>query len=173
MFNTIFYSFLLIIQLFISDDSNTYNLKIERIGNAIKSNNFQKAITLTNDLNSQSLFYNYELENLLFLLSLKSGQKVKRMPKVNRKLFKTIQFFENGKQQQALDLLKLDISKNPVDSVIKWYEILDFSNRKYVIKSRRPQTNPYSIKSFNEKEALELLDLMKNKEKYIKYELSN
>lgn len=173
MFNSIFYSFLLIVQLFISDDSKTYNSKIDLIKKSIKTENYTKANLIAKDLISQSFFYNYELENLVFLLNLKSSKEDNKSLKVNRKIFKTIQLFENGKKKEALNFLKEELARNPSDSIIKWYEILNFSNQQVTIRKKTTVNQSNNKKGFDEKEALELLDLMKNKEKYIKYELPN
>jgi hypothetical protein len=162
---------MLFIQLYISDSAEVYNENINQLNTYLKIGEYDKANLLLNKLQSQTIFNNYELENAAFLLNLKSQYRSKKHYFVNKKIFKALQLFENGKQLESLDFLKKDLSKNSNDTTIVWYEILHHSAELSRFARAQKKQDLKISKVFDEKEAMDLLNLMKNKEKYIQYEL--
>lgn len=79
-------------------------------------------------------------------------------------------FFESGNKLKSLELLKHEISKNHSDTCIKWFEILNAKISRRNTKTILTNKEEVFKNQFNKIEALDILNLMKNKEKYIKYE---
>jgi len=172
LFITFLHSVLLILQLFISDNSEVYNLKIKQFENSLKQKDYSKAYTFLKELDRQSFFINYELEQVTLLLELKSNKsslkKVK--PNLNNAILNSLEFVSQKNFNFALKILKNDIALNHLDTTIKWFEILASNSKKNNQIARIGYKQEQPKKSFNERDALDLLNLMKNKEKYIKYE---
>ncbi|MEY4383983.1 MAG: hypothetical protein RI995_1525 [Bacteroidota bacterium] len=168
MFITFFHTFLLILQLLISDSSKLYNEKLIRLNFALNSTNYNTANQLIKDLKSQSFFYNNEIENLNFTMDLKQKSTIKDF-QLKNKILKSIYLFEKGQKKESIEILKSEISLNQNDSIIKWFEII-YDKVKIDNKQSQKELSTNKINAFNTNEAIDLLNLMKNKEKYIKYE---
>lgn len=171
MFNTFLYCLLLIIQLFVSDSAEIYNQKIGAINQLINKGDFKEASLKIQQLKKQTIFNNFELENTCFLLNLKTSKLTNKKYQVNKRIYHVLQLFNGGEKTEALNLLKYDLTKNPQDTTIMWYEILHHEVANNMRKMAKNNTIQKKSKVFDEKEAMDLLNLMKNKEKYIEYEL--
>ncbi len=168
MFIAIFHSFLLFLQLLISDSSKNYNKKLNEIEISLVRNDFRLAKKLLRELNSKTLFNNNHIYDQMNLIDLKSQlSNFQYKPRENKILF-ALMLFESENKFHSLDYLKHEIFISQSDSLVKWFEIIanqeqDFSK----LKNRNLNKERNKV---NKNEALDLLNLMKNKEKYIQYE---
>ncbi|MEY2794249.1 MAG: hypothetical protein RJA76_2241 [Bacteroidota bacterium] len=168
MFVTIFHSILLIIQLFISDSSSVYNQKLINIKFALRFKKFDSAKKSLMELESKNIFNNYQIHNQIKLIDLKSNKGYFDNELVKNKVLQALLLFENGKKNNSLEYLKSDISKFQSDTLVAWYEII--ASRQKISNNSKISFASNETKQFDTNEALDLLNLMKNKEKYIKYE---
>lgn len=168
MFITIFHSFLLIVQLFISDSSTNYNKKLKAISKSIQENNYEHSIKLLLDLERNTLFRNPQLENTLILLSLKERKLSSKIS--DNSMLNAINYFEKNSTIKSLEILKEEISLKQTDTCIKWFEIFNARLLKNQTKNQVSAIEKRPKATFDKNDALEILNLMKNKEKYISYE---
>lgn len=168
MFITIFHSFLLFVQLLISDSSTVYNKKLFAISTLIQEKKYDESIKLLMDLERKSIFNNPQLDNTLILLLLKEG---KSSPKISsNNILNAINFFEKNSRTKSIEILKSEISNKQSDTCIKWFEIFNARILKKHLNQQINTSDKSPEAKFDKNDALEILNLMKNKEKYIKYE---
>jgi len=168
LFITIFHCFLLILQLFISDSSAVYNKKLLTISQSIQEKNFKLSLKLLLELERKTLFRNQQLLNTLILVSLKD-RKSNTFTSSNN-LLNAINYFENNSSKKSIEMLKSEISNKQSDTSIKWFEIINTRLTKHQSNLQVSSIDKRPEAKFDKNDALEILNLMKNKEKYIKYE---
>jgi hypothetical protein len=120
------------------------------------------------ELESKNIFNNYQIHNQIKLIDLKSNKGYFDNELVKNKVLQALLLFENGKKNNSLEYLKSDISKFQSDTLVAWYEII--ASRQKISNNSKISFASNETKQFDTNEALDLLNLMKNKEKYIKYE---
>ena len=171
MFSTYFYIFILIFQLFISDNAGYYNQNIVKINQLIEQKDYQKAYFEIKRIEKYLIFNNHELNKVKILISLKLNIGIKELIK-NKELDVyqwPIVLSKIGKTKEALVFLKRDIIENNNDSLIKLYEIY---SQKRGIQKKQSSFNTTLVenkKTIDNVDALALLDLMKKKEKFLAY----
>lgn len=170
MFSTYFYIFILVYQLFFSDNSGFYNQKIKEANALIFKKDYVKAYSIITDLNKTSLFENSNLSNCNILLSIKLDRELKHILKFSKltSFQKAIILSRLEKNNSTLLFLKNEIILNSNDSLIRLYEIFSANKKGKFITSSLKKQNLLSNKN-NDSDALILLDLMKKKEKYLIY----
>lgn len=168
MFVTLFHSILLVFQLLISDNSSSYNHKLIEINKYLQKRDYKQSFKLLRDIEKKTFFNNHQLDNLLLLLSIKTGERY--FIRGNNKILTSIKYFENGKKNISFSILQKEIAHKQSDTCIKWFEILNSKIKLTNNSTLELRTIQNNFKEFNKKDALDILNLMKNKEKYIQYE---
>jgi hypothetical protein len=170
LFSTYFYIFILVYQLFFSDNSGSYNQKIKEANALILKKDYVKAYSIITVLNKTSLFENSNLSNCNISLSIKLDRDLKQILKFSKltSFQKAIVLSRLEKNKSTLLFLKNEIKLNSNDSLIRLYEIFSAQKKGDFITSSLKKQNVLPNKN-NDSDALILLDLMKKKEKYLIY----
>ena len=171
MFPSYFYIFILFYQLFFSDNSGLYNQKINEVNHLITSKEFNKAFIIITKIKKSTIFENTNLSNCSTLLAIKLDSELKEVLKYSKltNFQRAIILSKLKKNNSALSFLKSEITFNNNDSLIKLYEIFS-SIKPDNLASKKTLNGQNLFITNNETEALILLDLMKKKEKFLKYD---
>ena len=170
MFSSIFYIIILFFQSFYAESNFGYNQQIKQINNLVSQRDFREAYELIKALEEKSVFTNNDLTRMRRSLALKVHNNqidIFENPRtLNDYVIYSLRLFKNKNYKTSLTFCKSIIVKQPAasDSLIKLFEIISVHapvNNQFNLQ-RNQQT---SFKNMRLNEAMNLLDLMKRKEK--------
>lgn len=170
MFSTYFYIFILVYQLFISDNSGLYNNNIGKVNQLITNQEYKKAYLLISKLHQSAIFENSNLTNCKILLGIKLNLQLEEiLTETELENYQKAIIWSKLKQNnRSLNILRREIILNSNDSIIKLYEIYSAKiKNKYATKG---SISPIQNSKIDETaDAMAILNLMKKKEKYLLY----
>lgn len=169
MFTTYFYIVVLFFQTFLAESNFQYNTKIRLVNQHIASKNYKEALQLIKYLQVNSIFTNNDVVRIDRILSIKENKSSLQADFTARNLedrvVKSLLLYQNRDFENSIEFTKLSLQEsNSTDSIIKIYEI---------IKEKIPEQNQLKSQKVNVttsnkmylKDAMNLLELMKRKEK--------
>lgn len=169
MFTTYFYIVVLFFQTFLAESNFQYNTKIRLVNQHIASKNYKEALQLIKYLQVNSIFTNNDVVRIDRILSIKENKSSLQADFSARNLedrvVKSLLLYQNRDFENSIEFTKLSLQEtNSTDSIIKIYEI---------IKEKIPEQNQLKSQKVNVttsnkmylKDAMNLLELMKRKEK--------
>jgi len=169
VFATYYYIVILFFQSILAESNFEYNNQIRIINQHIYQQEYKGALLLIKKLESKSIFTNNDLVRLNRILSIKVNQTNLQSDYNPRSLgdyvVKSLVFYQNRNFQKSIEFTKVSLQDNIAsDSLIKIYEII---SEKIPVQSK---IKPYSMQvvtsnKLHLNEAMNLLDLMKRKEK--------
>lgn len=170
MFSSLFYILILIFQSFNAESNYSYNQQIRQINDLVTHRDFRNAYQQINKLEKKSVFTNNDLSrmrrNLALKVRMRSADNYENPRTLNDYVIKSLSLYKNKDYYSSMTFCKSIIVDQPVasDSIIKLFEILS------VHAPLKNKSNPNikvqtSIKNMRLIEAMNLLDLMKRKEK--------
>ncbi len=169
MFTTYYYIFILLLQSFYAESNYEYNAQIQRVNRYLDQRDYSKALQVVIAMERKSIFTNNDLSRVKRYLAIKVDRKkfdLNYSPKTHGDyVLKTLTLYQNKDFEEALDYSKNSIKDVSVsDSLIRIYELVAFKSPKIFRDKKQSNQNqsPLNIR-FNE--AMNLLDLMKRKEK--------
>ncbi len=170
MFSSLFYILILIFQSFYAESNYSYNQQIQQINDLVSHRDFRNAYQLITKLEEKSVFTNNDLtrmrRNLALKVRMRRADNYDNPRTLNDYVINSLSLFKNKDYNASMAFCKSIIVNQPVasDSLIKLFEILS------VHAPLKNQMNPLlkqqtSFKNMRLNEAMNLLDLMKRKEK--------
>jgi hypothetical protein len=169
VFTTYFYIVVLFFQTFLAESNFQYNTKIRLVNQHIASKNYKEALQLIKYLQVNSIFTNNDVVRIDRILSIKENKSSLQADFTARNLedrvVKSLLLYQNRDFENSIEFTKLSLQEtNSTDSIIKIYEI---------IKEKIPEQNQLKSQKVNVttsnkmylKDAMNLLELMKRKEK--------
>jgi hypothetical protein len=169
VFTTYFYIVVLFFQTFLAESNFQYNTKIRLVNQHIASKNYKEALQLIKYLQVNSIFKNNDVVRIDRILSIKENKSSLQADFTARNLedrvVKSLLLYQNRDFENSIEFTKLSLQEsNSTDSIIKIYEI---------IKEKIPEQNQLKSQKVNVttsnkmylKDAMNLLELMKRKEK--------
>lgn len=170
MFSSLFYIAILFIQSIYAESNFSYNQQVGEINDLVEKGKFREAYQGIRKLEDNTVFTNNDLARMRRKLELKIPLKPQveyYTPKtLNEYIIRSLSFYQNRDFSLSLAFCKNIIVNEPIvaDSLIKMFEI--FSEQAPLEKnSITHQVRQKSIKNIRINEAMNLLDLMKRKEK--------
>ena len=170
MFSTLFYILILFFQSIYAESNFRYNQHIQEINENISDNKLKAAFNQIQQLEKRGIFTNNDLLRMKRNLGLKIHSKLPLsnfQPRtLNEFVIRSLALYQSKAFGQSLTFCKNIIVQEPVssDSMIKVFEIL--ASQAPVDKSKMLVRNQNTqIKNIQLNEAMNLLDLMKRKEK--------
>ena len=169
MFTSYFYIFILILQLFFAESNFDYNKDVQLVNSLILNQKNKLAFRLVRTMEKKGIFTNNDLVRIDRYLSLKIGTSTldtSYVPKLAGDYsIKSLAYFQNQQYSKAVEISKLGVQDNfGSDSLIKLYEIIEAKAPKF--KHDITQNRQASLsKNIRLNEAMNLLNLMKRKEK--------
>ncbi len=170
MFSTYFYIIILVFQSLYAESNYSYNQKINAINSLTATNKYKAAYTNITKLEQRSIFTNNDLARMKRNLGLKIGSESNDLTKgprtLNEYIIKSLALYHQKNFTNSLAFCKEIIVTEPIvaDSMIKIFEILAYQVPKEknisFLKSQISSNNNIRLN-----EAMNLLDLMKRKEK--------
>lgn len=169
MFTTYFYILILLIQSFITESNFDYNKKIQLVNAHVLIRENKEALRLIKLLKRKSIFTNNDLARIDRRLSLKVNQAVFESdfhPRLmSDYIIKSLGFYQKNEFASSLEFTKSSLETSVVsDTLIKLYEILA-ENAPAHFPSKQKKLESITSKNIQLNEAMNLLDLMKRKEK--------
>jgi hypothetical protein len=169
VFTTYYYIFILLLQSFYAESNFEYNAQIQQVNKYVDQQNYSKALQVINTMESKSIFTNNDLSRMKRYLAIKVDRNffdLNYSPKtVGDYVLKTLTLYQNKDFAAALAYSKMSIKNTYVsDSLTRIYELVAVKSPQIFRenKSLHQNQSPINIR-FNE--AMNLLDLMKRKEK--------
>lgn len=167
MFATYFYIFILLFQLYFAESNFEYNKDVQVVNELLLKQESSQAFRLVRKMEKKGIFTNNDLVRIDRYLSLKMGLNPLDSSYTPRNsgeyAFKSLVYFQKHHYTKAVQLSQhsLQISS---DSLVKLYEILVARTPK--LKREWTQNNQVRLtNNIRLNEAMNLLDLMKRKEK--------
>jgi hypothetical protein len=158
-----------LLQSFYAESNYEYNAQIQRVNRYLDQRDYSKALQVVIAMERKSIFTNNDLSRVKRYLAIKVDRKkfdLNYSPKtLGDYVLKTLTLYQNKDFEEALDYSKNSIKDISVsDSLIRIYELVAFKSPKIFRDKKQSNQNqsPLNIR-FNE--AMNLLDLMKRKEK--------
>lgn len=175
MFSSLLYIAILFYQNLYSVSNKAFNEKIQAINELVVKQDYLKATILANNLRQKSIYINGDLEVIFNLLSLKSSQFIDpnkltrsfRNYNTDNEIIFSFLYTKSQNPIKAEKILTDAIKKSSnSDSLIRVFEIIKTQNINknfnYLISSKQKLINKW-----NEKEAFQLLDMLKKNEKLL------
>ena len=170
MFSTFFYTIILFIQSFYAESNYRYNQQIELVNKLVSENKFKVAYKQIKSIESRSIFTNNDLNRMKRNLALKVGVKneelASRSKVLNEHVINMLSYFKKKEFKRSLSFCMDIIVHDPIlsDTMIKMYEIVTVH---VPVDKKEPSIINQARASSNLRlnEAINLLDLMKRKEK--------
>lgn len=170
MFSTFFYTIILFIQSFYAESNYRYNQQIELVNKLVSEKKFKVAYKQIKSIESRSIFTNNDLNRMKRNLALKVGVKneelASRSKVLNEHVINMLSYFKKKEFKRSLSFCMDIIVHDPIlsDTMIKMYEIVTVhipvdKKESSIINQARASSN------LRLNEAINLLDLMKRKEK--------
>ena len=170
MFSTYFYIIILFFQSLYAEGNFRYNQNIGTINTYVSESNYRAAYVSLRKLEKRSIFTNNDLARMKRSVSLKIQAEsidLNHRPKaLNEYIIQSLSLYQRKYFAKSLAFCKQIIVSGPFvsDSMIKVFEILAYQVPKESNKSS--QMNQIgSTNNIRLNEAMNLLDLMKRKEK--------
>ncbi len=169
MFTTYYYIFILLLQSFYAESNYEYNAQIQGVNRYLEQRDYSKALQVVIAMERRSIFTNNDLSRVKRYLAIKVDRKkfdLNHSPKtLGDYVLKTLNLYQNKDFEDALDYSKYSIKQFSVsDSLIRIYELVAFRSPTIIRDKKQSNQNPSPLNiRFNE--AMNLLDLMKRKEK--------
>jgi hypothetical protein len=170
VFSTWFYIVVLFFQSLIAESNSVYNQQIQSINQLIYQKKYPDAYRATEQLEIQSIFTNNDLmrlkRNLMLHVNVKNKDTIYKPRTFGDYVIKSLDYYQNKQYDFALDLIRLSMTEENanMDSLICYYEIIAF-NKPQNSTIRKTINRQASLKQLRINEALNILDLMKRKEK--------
>jgi hypothetical protein len=170
VFSSLFYILILIFQSFYAESNFSYNQQIRQINDLVSHRDFRNAYQQITKLEEKSVFTNNDLtrmrRNLALKVRVRSADNYDNPRTLNDFVINSLSIYKNKNYNASMAFCKSIIVDQPVvsDSLIKLFEILAFHAP---LKNKtKPQIKQQtSFKNMRLNEAMNLLDLMKRKEK--------
>ncbi|MEK6547688.1 MAG: hypothetical protein AABZ56_05185 [Bacteroidota bacterium] len=170
MFSSLFYIIILFIQTVYAESNFRYNQQIGRINSLVSHGNYIEAYQNIRSLEQKSIFTINDLTRMRRNLALKvhaNNLDVDYKPRtLNEYVVRSLSHYQNKEFSHSLSFCRSIIVEKPIvsDSMIKLFEII--AEQVPDEKRVNPLNNQLnSVKNLRLNEALNLLDLMKRKEK--------
>jgi hypothetical protein len=169
VFATYFYIFVLIFQLYFAESNFEYNKDVQLVNSLILKQKSNQAFGLVRSMELKGVFTNNDLVRMDRYLSLKLGLNPLDTSYLPRNTgdyaIKSLALFQKHNYSNAVNLSQRSLQVNlGSDSLIKIYEILLAKTPKF--KRELAQSKQSSLtKNIRLNEAMNILDLMKRKEK--------
>ena len=169
MFTTYYYIIILLFQSFLAESNFEYNQQIKIVNSEINNGNYSLALTLVKQLEKKSIFTNNELIRMDRNLSLKIHKPFNITDYSPRSMsdyvIKTLSYYQNKDFYTSIEFTKSSLQSSfASDSLIKIYELVAEKSPMHIQKKEltKQQVSTYKIQL---NEAMNLLDLMKRREK--------
>lgn len=145
-----------------------YNMAINQFNLLVKENKLTQAKSLLEKINKKSIFTNSEIDRRFNLIQIKLRESYFIHSSNQEAYIQSLIYLNQNKKTACLNSLREAIKNHPSDDNLKaLYEYLITENN---IFADYLSENNANQKKYSQKEALAILDLMKKKEKYIKYD---
>jgi hypothetical protein len=169
VFATYFYIFILVFQLYFAESNFDYNKDVEIVNTFILNQNNNQAFGLVRNMEKRGLFTNNDLVRIDRYLSLKMGanplDSIYSPRTTGDYAIKSLAFFQKHNYSNAVDISMESVQLNSgSDSLIKLYEILVARTPRFKRELTLNKQVTFT-KNIRLNEAMNLLDLMKRKEK--------
>ncbi len=169
MFTTYFYILVLLFQSIYGESNYEYNIQVELVNKYLNERNYPKALEITNKLKRNSIFTNNDIAKLHRKLTLKIDQKkfeIDFQPKSTEDfVLKSLGYYQNREFENAILFSRSGLYRNSVsDTLTKMYELIATQTPNNLFQTKKLSQN-HSIKQIKFSEAMNLLELMKRKEK--------
>lgn len=169
MFTTYFYIVVLFFQTFLAESNFQYNTKIRLVNQHIASKNYKEALQLIKYLQVNSIFTNNDVVRIDRIISIKENKSSLQADFTARNLedrvLKSLLLYQNHDFENSIEFTKLSLQKtNSTDSIIKIYEII----KEKIPEQKQLKSQKVNVTTSNKmylKDAMNLLELMKRKEK--------
>ena len=169
MFTTYFYIVVLFFQTFLAESNFQYNTKIRLVNQHIASKNYKEALQLIKNLQVNSIFTNNDVVRIDRILSIKENKSSLQADFTARNLedrvVKSLLLYQNRDFENSIEFTKLSLQEtNSTDSIIKIYEII----KEKIPEQKQLKSQKVNVTTSSKmylKDAMNLLELMKRKEK--------
>ena len=169
MFTTYFYIVVLFFQTFLAESNFQYNTKIRLVNQHIASKNYKEALQLIKYLQVNSIFTNNDVVRIDRILSIKENKSSLQADFTARNLedrvVKSLLLYQNRDFENSIEFTKLSLQEtNSTDSIIKIYEII----KEKIPEQKQLKSQKVNVTTSSKmylKDAMNLLELMKRKEK--------
>jgi hypothetical protein len=169
VFTTYFYIVVLFFQTFLAESNFQYNTKIRLVNQHIASKNYKEALQLIKYLQVNSIFTNNDVVRIDRIISIKENKSSLQADFTARNLedrvLKSLLLYQNHDFENSIEFTKLSLQKtNSTDSIIKIYEII----KEKIPEQKQLKSQKVNVTTSNKmylKDAMNLLELMKRKEK--------
>jgi len=169
VFTTYFYIVVLFFQTFLAESNFQYNTKIRLVNQHIASKNYKEALQLIKNLQVNSIFTNNDVVRIDRILSIKENKSSLQADFTARNLedrvVKSLLLYQNRDFENSIEFTKLSLQEtNSTDSIIKIYEII----KEKIPEQKQLKSQKVNVTTSSKmylKDAMNLLELMKRKEK--------
>lgn len=168
MFPTIFYICILIYQGIYTDTNVRYNQDIANVNRYVSAGDYSNANLLLQNIQAESLFNTDVITNTQQLLLLKSNLNDSSKELSTNVFIETLLNLKNQDNMYALQRLRYQMTDlSSSDSLIKLYELIASKSVNNPIKKTSIQKLMVQKTVWDSNEALQLLNMMKKKEKLL------
>lgn len=169
MFTTYFYILVLIFQSLFADSNFGYNNEVKLVNDFVNHHEYASAYRLTRSMERKSIFTNNDIARMQRSLTIKVNPKLFKANYSPRSIsdyvLKSLVLFQNHAFSEALSFSRNSLQQvSTSDSLIKIYELVATKSPEIIFERNKVNPNQ-SIKKIRFNEAMNLLDLMKRKEK--------
>ncbi len=159
----------LLLQSYFSESNFEYNKQIQVVNHHLKEGDYRNALTETNAIAHKSIFTNNDVSRLQRSLTIKVNSKLFDFNYTPRTLgdyvIQSVAYLHRKNYSQALAFSQTSLQEKPFsDTLIKIYELVAVKSPVNWQTSKQIKQT-HSINKIRLNEALNLLDLMKRKEK--------